>query len=761
MADDIPEEEVIKRGRKRAARKVAVRKKEEPKVDEDDDEEDESEEEEYNEDAQGGLPAWENRETDWSEDEKVKGEMSDLYSAVVQAYDDKNEQNVVIQRCWDVYNCKLNENQSYNGSSMVYVPIVHDAIEARVTRYSNQLFPDNEHFADVISSDGDVPYETIALLNHYVSAAKLRESIGPSLIRAGDITGQYSLYVEWCNKKRHTIKKVSRPLKDDETGMESDDVGQVDDIEVEIVEDGYTDVMVLDARDLAILPANVDNVENAEVVAVALRMSKSKVKRMVRNGTFNKAAGKILLDSFENTRNDKQPNADKKASANAGVRTDDNKKSKTALIYQVWAELSLDGHRRRCVMHFGGEDIYLGCKRNPYWNDRIPVITQPRQKVNGTIWGKSGVEPVEQVQYAANDAVNMGLDSAQYALLPIVMTDPEKNPRVGSMVVAMAALWETSPTDTQFVNMPQLWKEAFAMVNACRDQIMASLSVNPAMMVNGGAGKNPTQAEIAQEQQVALQSTADVVALLESGIYSPLLQWMYELDYQFRSKPVTVRKFGTLGIQAQMQQVPLSQSGTHYTFRWYGSESFKSTQQVQSMIAGLNVLRGISPEQLNGRKIDVGPVVEHVVNIIYGPKLAPHVLIDQRHQLVMDPVEENALLVEGFPVMVQPMDDDKHHLQTHYAAMKTTGDPSGFLRLHMMDHIKQMAAKGQAPGGPQQPGAMPVPAGGAPAPAGPGGPPGQPRIGAQPGTVRSVQNPPGAISPDQSGDPSAMPTNLQ
>ena len=53
-------------------------------------------------------------------------------------------------------------------------------------------------------------------------------------------------------------------------------------------------------------------------------------------------------------------------------------------------------------------------------------------------------------------AINEAADYAAYALMPIVMTDPAKNPRVGSMVLSLAAVWETSPQDTQFAQFPAL-----------------------------------------------------------------------------------------------------------------------------------------------------------------------------------------------------------------------------------------------------------------------------------------------------------------
>lgn len=696
----------------------------------------------------------EDRTKDWSDDEEVKEQLDTLYTTVVAAYDDKTDQNEVINRCWDVYNCVLNDNQAYNGYSQVYVPLVKDAIEARVTRFVNQLFPPTGRYSDVTSTDAQVPYEVMALLDHYVEAASLRDDVAPALVRSGDVSGQYSIQVDWNKIERHTIQRVQHNGIETAHGTEIDDGGETyDDIESEEVIEQGPAVTVLDSRDLVILPASVDDIKDANIVSVALRLTKDRVEEYIDDGIFEEEAADYLLDNFSMSNREGQPETQKKAINAAGVKTD-SKGSKTALVYKVWSKVKLaKGNRRWCVTYFAGPDCVLSCKRNPYWNDKIDIISKPALKVNGSIWGKSRIEGgVEKLQYAANDAVNMGFDSAQYSLAPIVMTDPEKNPRSGSIVMAMAAVWLTNPADTQIVNFPQLWKEAFGVVADCKNQIMQSLSTNPAMLPQGNAGKKPTQAQVAQEQQVALESTADVVGILDVGIFSPMLELFHDFDYQYRDTAMMIKQYGPLGRFAYMEEIPPLQTGRHYTFKWYGTESNKSVQQIQQMIATMNVFKGIPPEQLNGRKFDAGPILDHIAVTVFGPRLAPHILIDQRHMLSIPPDDENTMLDNAFFVEVNPMDDDVAHMKSHAAEMQKNGDPAGFFRAHMIGHMKQAQMKSQAQMG-QKPGGTP----GAPGGAGQPGIQGQPRPGAIPGPQKPVQAPAGAIPQDQMNDPNRVP----
>lgn len=682
----------------------------------------------------------EDRKKDYSSYKYIEKQLAKLYPIVEKAFDDKMDQSNLVDECWDVYNCTLNQYQSYNGTSQAYVPVVRDALAARETRFINTLFPQNGRYADVTDSEGRTPYDLIALLDYYISQAKLRRNIIPAMIRAGDISGNYALYVEWASNSRFIVNKEKKPELTTETGAAVEGSEEYDDVGYEEVIDEKATFSVLDVRNLAVLPTMVDDIEDAEIVAVALRYTEAKIKECIRDGIFEKEAGEQLIGNISsNSGSSRQTNTAKKAASAAGVK-DDSKGNKTALIYQVWTKLKIRGERRMMVIHYGGEDLYLGCKRNPYWNDRVPVILQAVEKEGDSVWGKSQVEPVKAIQYAANDAVNMGLDSAQYALLPIVMADPEKSPQIGSMVLSMAAIWMTDPNSTKFAQFPPLWKDAFTIVGTCKEQVFQSLGVNPAMIPHGNANKKPSQAEVAQAQQVALESTNDEVAILEA-VLGQVLEWCYDLDYQYRTKEITVKKFGQLGLQATMDQVEPFQTRQRYLFKWYGSEATKATQQVQQMISWGNVLKGMPPQALNGRKVDLGPMLEYITEITCGPRIAPHVLIDQRHQLSVDPHTEDQLMDNMFPVQTHEMDDDVAHIKTHLEDFKML--PNELKKGHILEHMKQLKEKaakqqGSVPGGAPQPGA-----------------PGQPRPGAAAQAPTGAQNPPGAVSPDQM--PLAMP----
>lgn len=691
----------------------------------------------------------EDRTKSYTKLKNVRDQLSKLYTAVIGGFEDKQEQAEDIDEYWDIYNCTLNENQAYFGNSQVYVSSVADAVDALTTRDNNMLFPINGRYASAIGPNGTTPYELLALLDHYVRVTEMRQTIVPSLLRTGKITGHYLLSIGWDEKTVHVVRKKKTALVETELETPAEGSEEVDDIDIEEVVTGQPTLDVLDPRDVVILPATVNKIADADIVAIRIQLSEGAVQKYIDDKIFDKDAGQDLLDNFGETPSANETDTTKKAQSEAGVRKN-SKGSKTATIYKVYSKIKLrTGETRLCCSYFAGVQNFLSCKRNPFWNDQIPLLGQPLRKVPGSIWGVAPLKKAAPIQYALNDVVNEGLDSSQYSMMPITASDPQKNPRTGTMVLSMGALWECDPNSTKFMEFPQLWRDAFDMAGKLDDRIMKMLGVNPASVPHGNAGKRPTQAQVSQEQQVSLENTGDSISMLEQGVFNPLLGWFHDLDYQFRDKAVTVKQFGQLGIQAKMLEVEPFETYTAYMFQWYGTEGTRAVQQVQQMIAAMNVLRGIPPQQLNGRKLDIGPIIEQIAEIAYGPRVAPFVLIDQRHQLSMAPTEENMLIASNFPVAVQSMDDDVAHLKVHMPAMQQ--QPSEIMQLHIMAHIEQLnaksaaAAQGPGKGSPGTPGA------------GPPGMPGQPRPGAQPAQQRPAQQPPGAVPPDQMNDPNRMP----
>lgn len=704
------------------------------------------------------------RGKDLSRVKSIRDDLLKIFTDVEDGFRDQWNRSNDQMDYWDIYNCQLTSKQFYSGNSKIFVPIVHNAVNARKTRFTNQIFPQSGRYVECTSSDGTRPDALTALLEHYVRKAKLRTRIMPAMVRAGDVEGQYNIYVSWSERKRHVTWRT-KETPEIEEGVPNPAVDEVDDIQEEEISSAHPEVEVISDSDILVLPQTADSLEEAidagGSVTIIRRWGKAKIKQMIRSGAVRKDVGDELCEQMQKKSPPQDVNASKKMVDAAGIKGDGKKH---ALVYETFTVLEVKGERRLCQAFYGGAEKILGCRLNPMWSDKLPLLSVPLEKVHGAFKGQSKIEPCADLQYAANDAVNEAWDSAAYALMPIVMTDPEKNPRVGSMVLSMAAVWETSPKDTQFANFPQLWQHGFEMVNQCKAEVSQTLSVSPAALtvgVSASMKSKPNQAQIAQEQQIDILNTADAVTVIEEGILTPMLELFIELDHQYRDEAITVRQFGEMGVRAGMEEIPPVQMDKKYQFRWFGVEQARSAQQIQQQIAGMNVIRGIPPQQLNGYQVNLVPIITQLVENTFGPRLAPLIFVSPEQQMPVPVNEENMLLSEGFEVPTHQMDDDKQHIQEHMQAMQMMqaqgeGKNQKKFQAHIWKHMQQGQAKQQAAMQPQGgPGAGEP---GIPGGAGPGVA-GTPRHGAQPGQPR-FQGPPGAIHRDQMKDPSMFPRKV-
>jgi hypothetical protein len=682
------------------------------------------------------------RDEELSGKEDIRDALLDLYKDIEKGFDEQADRSDGNLDYWDCYNCVLGDKQFYQGNSKIFIPIILNAVNARKTRFVNQMFPQSGRYVEVTTENGDLPQAEMALLEHYVRRAKLRTQVAPALMKNGDIEGQYTVQVTWQSRTRHVVHRVKRAPEIEglalSTGEEED---EIEDIEEEVIKDSGPGVLVIADSDLLVLPATSNSLEEAlhegGSVTTLCRWTTAKLKKMIKEKHIEKKAGEAMVDEMRKEGRSKPIDKPKEMVDAAGIKGDG--RGKYALVYRTWTMLTLDGERRLCLVYFGGQDKILGCKRNPYWSDRIDIISAPVEKVEGAFKGQSKIRlGVADLQYQANDAANEGMDSAAYALMPIVLTDPEKNPNVGSMIMTLAAIWETSPGDTKFAQFPALWKDALEIVATAQAMIFQTLSVNPAQITNAqGAKKKPSQAEIANEQQVDILTTADAVTVIEEEILSPMLGFMLELDHQYRDKPLLVREYGETGLRANMQEIEPVSMGRAYQFRWYGVEAARNAQHMQQQIAGINVLRGVPPQMYKGYVLDLGPVLAQMIENMFGPRLAPLTFRDMRMEQSVDPQTENQLLGQGMLVPVHAMDDIQKHMQAHMQAMQMTGDPHGVIKVHLAAHMQMQQQQQMEHQQAMQPQPRP----------GPGG--GQPKPGAQPGQVRNAQQPPGAMHQDQ------------
>ena len=706
----------------------------------------------------GALEGGASKLTNWADrkDSEAYKEAARLYPLIQKEYENQYDQGRMIAEFWNIYSATPDDNQMYMGNSRSYIPAVRDAINARAKRTVKQLFPSRLKHVQAVGSDPNPPYPQLALIEHYIRKSRLKDIVRSDLT-AGDVTGQFNIYIDWTRSYRRVTELVKRnptlggggapeeaaeipdPTDEEEATEESD-----------ILEEG-PDIVDFATEDLAVVPPTCNDLERAEAVSIRLRMSRAKVEQMVEEGVFI-LPQKSRIDSFVNKgagaaddgMRTKAPQ--KKRAEDAGVRTEGT--FTYALIYEVTAQLDFgDGHKRLGYIYYAGQNEIVGIIKAPQWGGKRPTLSAPVERIGGSFFGISKIEPVKFLQWSLNDYWNMGQDSAMYSLLPIVMTDPLKNPNYATMVIGLAAVWAADPNSTKFASFPALWKDAALMCDTIKRQIWESLDVNEIMMgrMPQGRKNNQLMGALQQEQMTAITDHAEYY---EEVMLNPLVERIFEYDQQFRTKSLTVRSMGELGVKAQMTDIEPQQWGSRYTFQWSGTAYVQGMQQMQAQIATMNVLRGVPPQQLNGRRLDVSPILDILVGNVFGPEIAPNILIDERNLFTIDSNTENEMLVNGTPVEVHEADEDVQHIQAHQSVARITGDPQLKFRAHIAAHLMQLNRKRQMAAGQQgEPGVPGAPGPSAGGPAKPGMA-GTPRQGAMPGMPRPVQQPPGAIHAD-------------
>src|SRR4030095_1579280 len=239
------------------------------------------------------------RNKQYCHDEDLQEALGDLYDDVLAGFEDQNERLDKNIDFWSMFHAKLGSNQFYNGTSQVFIPLVPDAVNARKTRFCNQIFPQTGRYVEATTSDGSDANTYIALVEHYIRKAKLRTQVMPALCKAGDIEGQYTVYVDWQTYEKEVAWRVKKnpsiklavdneaPDEDeDEEGEELPDVTEeIDDIEEETIKVGYPSVEVISDADLLVLPLTADSIEEAiesgGSVTVLRRWTKAKIKQMI------------------------------------------------------------------------------------------------------------------------------------------------------------------------------------------------------------------------------------------------------------------------------------------------------------------------------------------------------------------------------------------------------------------------------------------------------------------------------------------------
>lgn len=694
------------------------------------------------------MPELADRDGNLAKRERIAARLRKLYADIQKSFEASSDRGTAIDDNWKIYNCELSHKQLYNGRNELFIPLVYEACQARATRFTNQLFPRSGRHIECVSEDGTFPRAVIAVCEHYIEHANLRQLIS-TLVVTGDLEGQYNLYCSWREATRHPVRRLPLPVD-----VDGYDAEEVEDIVEEDELLGGPHAEILSDRDVNIYPITSDGPDDAigqgGAVTILRRWTKAKVREMIDSQEIDKRVGEEVLVDMDKVESGVYRSLPRELANAAGIKK--GAEATWLLVYEIWTELEIeDGVKRLCQVYMASKSRILMARRNPLWCDKLPLLSVPVDRMPGVAKGIAPVSQVARMQYYATDVLNQTADSATYSLVPIIFRDPAMN--TSPLTLAPGAVWDVAPSMVQFAEFPPIYKEGLELLESLKQQVFQVLTVSPAAITQLTSRKKLNAAEVAQEQQIDILTTADAVGVLEDGILSPLVALFMDLDYQYRRRDLTVRQYGEMGMQANLERIPPLHEGSRYAFRWNGVEVTRSQQQMQQKIAALNVLRAIPPQAYPTKTLDLDPIITDIVESVYGTQQGRQVLKDVRSQMSIDPEKENALMMLGHFAPVHPLDNHQEHVTVHQRSIQLDGDPFKYKMAHIQEHQIAMMLAQQAQMQkmlPQQGGQGQ--GGGQPGPQMQG-----PRAGAQPGQPRPGQQPPGMIGQDQLRDPTVFP----
>jgi len=556
---------------------------------------------------------------------------------------------------WKAWNAQSIDSQ-YDGFHTVTLPFAHDAIEACVKRDVATFFPVSNEWVTATGPDQEVSYKISKLLNHHLVSSEFMDTIR-IVDRTARVTGTGILYADWEND-----------LDPDE---EEPDLETLNPLAEQEVEEG-TVFRSVGPENFLVEPITCLSLKKASLVAERRFLDVGMYRRLVEEGVYeaSKDLEKYLKGDID------EGLKDILEAKNSGIGLKGEGLSTVIIVVDVFTEF--EGKDMLITLSKG---IVLRAEESPFGKER-PYFGVSRKQDGQSFFGHGDIQYIMGMAEAANDFINQGLDSATYALCPVVSVDPKTSPNYKSFVMEPGAIW-TGGSATP-LQMPNLANEALGLVNDIKMQIQTTMGLTPPVNIDQGSRKPAAVAAMMQaEIQLAEQ---DWARSFEQNILIPAAQWILELDQKHRKNPVT-----TFGVSEELMTIDLSGlDPKQFLLTWQGSRQATNPAKSQQVLTALNILSKVPPQALGGKTLDLSPLLEYLFGTVFALPVADKIISDPRENTSIDPRIENQGLAVGVYLPVHKQDDDMLHIQVH-SQLQTPESQN-----HIQEHLKQAHLKMQA-----------------------------------------------------------------
>ena len=565
----------------------------------------------------------------WADDQRVRTRVEhELIPLLQHIRNDRKPLSNMWTRLLKVWTLE-HEAQGYRGRSNVYVPAGKKGTETIVSQLVSGSFPGDDNFGvDPTRPEfSKSAVHTKALLKHGVEKVARVRMQAELMFRQMSLTGNCPIKIHWDKKVLNGPTKRRR-----------DDPSILHGAPEHVLFEGPV-FRPIDIQSWYAFPHTAQSLDEAEIVFEDMTLSVGHLRRQAEAGFYRSEAVEKSARGDRNEEHEAGVRAKLESQGFQGLHdTSGNSRDTPGFVdvTEVYLDFDPDARSRDeelnplpFVITVTSSGEVLRCSRNILWHQRPPYLLGRMGLLTGRLYGTGFVEAIRELQILLNDQTNQGMDCANYALNPTVLTNPslilgtlpDLEPGVQFLVndVNNAVKFDRPPMD--LINgMSMLTTGTMSWIN---DFIGAP----PVLQGGSSPGRAfRTATGIGTANQNARVPLQELVRLTEIEVFQPMLFMFWSLYSQFASDKFILNTGGPEVLRVGPEEIR-----GDYHFTWLASTQTANQQIKGSQLTQLIQLLA-NPQmaqllQMNGLRINPAPLIRRLGYEVFGIRDMDEVMV--------------------------------------------------------------------------------------------------------------------------------------
>ena len=625
-------------------------------------------------------------------DETAKRAVAHVVKIWNKAVDARSEMDSRMRQYFNIWNT-LFDIRYYEGRSQVYSPQLRKNVEFAVRNTKKNLFPTDDYFT--IDSPDDEEGSQADKVKRFlrwqqVNKINLKRYVTPFL-RQLFVYGWSPVKVVWLEqlKKIYTherqILEFNETLTDPVTGEKIRIPAQEEaivQVEKEIPVKQHPSFYPVDVFGFYIYPWTCWDVNDAYCVMEDISLTKEQLEIGKENKVYTNTDEVIKLESNVST---KRVHSKKKRMAVLGVSDETIKEASEWHGVEYWGKFDLldNGKEIDCLITVMEDKKCIQVRQNPHYDQEPGYLVGKLDELVGDFYGKGLIEPLQTLQYFLNDTKNQMNDAMTYSLMPIVKYVPGMLHKNSKLVLAPGAMWALNDVNgAAFDRPPDLAQSGLITVQNTTNEIDSY----PGFERIPTTGRRPaTQIQALQEERGI--NILDWSENLEVQVMSPFLRKQFMLNQQFLDDEVWFKVLGQ-----KPEKISAEDLVGNYHFYWLGANQTQNLiVKSRQMIEALNIALAIPPSPTEIP--DYWYIFKRIWKEGLGLDGEDKLIREIDFTAMIDPVQENMILLIGKQLPVSQLDNDQEHMQIHSQLFNVPELPEAsrnIIETHVKMHMNKL-----------------------------------------------------------------------